>query len=71
MSYIRLTHLKEKKKKKPCHQVDRQDLKSSMPSKQMLGILESLGRLSKLTTHQWNKQINRLSPLAYIKFVYQ
>ena len=33
----------KKKKKKPSHQVDHQDLKSSMPSKQILGILEFLG----------------------------
>ena len=41
-----------KKKKKPSHQVDHQDLKSSMPSKQILRILESLGLFSKLITHQ-------------------
>ena len=39
-------------------QVDSWDLKSSMLSKQILGILESIGLLSKLATHQWNKQIN-------------
>ena len=48
----------EKKKKKTRPQVNGWDLKSSMPSKQILGILKSLGLLSKLAIHQLRKQIN-------------
>ena len=42
----------------PSPLVDSWDLKSSMRSKQILGILESPYLLSKLTTHQLSKQIS-------------
>ena len=73
--YIKSLHLKKKKKKQtnkqtnlelPSPLVDSRDLKSSMQSKQILGILESPYLLSKLTTHHLSKQINfRYSFLSF------
>ena len=53
MTYIRPLHLKQ-----TCPGVHLWNLKSYVPNKQILWILEPLDLLSILATRQWDKQIN-------------